>query len=261
VLLRGGCACTMNRGLSVLGRMGLTAAAAAGAIADPRRADLVAVVGETTGELALRALLSRMKQTPHGRHLLHQYNERRSVQGEPELSMGSSLQSKIPQFLKFPKNSFGFCYAKFMTDNGFRADSRPRVRFLEDPELAFVLMRYRECHDFWHTLTALKPTVLGEVAQKWFEAAHTRLPVAALSAVFGPLAVRSPHEHLLLVSSFVPWAVATGARSADLLSADYDALFELDIDTVRQQLAVSTPKAWLRSAADRDAYLTSSSRP
>ena len=41
--------------------------------------------------------------------------------------------------------------------------------------------------DFWHVLFGLPPTVHGELVLKWFELVHTGLPVAAFSALFGPL--------------------------------------------------------------------------
>ncbi|ETL33964.1 hypothetical protein L916_13700, partial [Phytophthora nicotianae] len=37
-------------------------------------------------------------------------------------------------------------------------------------------------HDFWHTLFNVPPTVLGEIALKYVEMAHSKLPVSALSA-------------------------------------------------------------------------------
>jgi hypothetical protein len=42
-------------------------------------------------------------------------------------------------------------------------------------------------HDFWHVLCGVHPTVVGEIAVKWFEMVQTKLPVATLSAFAGPL--------------------------------------------------------------------------
>jgi ubiquinone biosynthesis protein Coq4 len=51
----------------------------------------------------------------------------------------------------------------------------------------WVVIRYRQVHDFWHVLCGVKPTVLGEIAVKWLEMVQTKLPVATLSAFAGPL--------------------------------------------------------------------------
>ncbi|TXG53549.1 hypothetical protein EZV62_018805 [Acer yangbiense] len=40
---------------------------AVGALLDPRRADLIAALGETTGKPAFQSVLERMKRSPEGR--------------------------------------------------------------------------------------------------------------------------------------------------------------------------------------------------
>jgi len=44
-----------------------------------------------------------------------------------------------------------------------------------------------QVHDFWHVLAGLPPTVMGELALKWFELVQTGLPLCAFSGVFGPI--------------------------------------------------------------------------
>ena len=51
------------------------------------------------------------------------------------------------------------------------------MNYIEDEELAYVMSRYREVHDFWHVLSGLPPTELGEITLKWFEAVQTGLPM------------------------------------------------------------------------------------
>ena len=50
---------------------------------------------------------------------------------------------------------------------------RPAVRFVDDLELAYVMARYRQVHDFWHVLSGLETDVFGEIALKWFEFMQT----------------------------------------------------------------------------------------
>lgn len=70
---------------------------------------------------------------------------------------------------------------------GFSPDSRLPVQFVDDPDLQYMMLRYRQTHDLFHTVLGMKPTMLGEVAVKWVEALQTGLPMCALGAVFGPL--------------------------------------------------------------------------
>lgn len=45
----------------------------------------------------------------------------------------------------------------------------PQVRFIADPDLAYVACRAREVHDFWHVLFDCDTNVPGEVALKALE--------------------------------------------------------------------------------------------
>lgn len=69
-------------------------------------------------------------------------------------------------------------------------DSRMCVKFLDDPELAYVMTRYRECHDLVHTVLGMPTNMLGEVVVKWIEALNTGLPMCYGGAVFGALRLR-----------------------------------------------------------------------
>lgn len=133
----------------------LTVLSALGALASPRRADLVATVGETSAGPALNALRRRMALDPRGADILA---ERPRVTDTLLLRAGS-----------LPPNTFGGAYAAFMAARGFSADERPPVRFVADAELAYIVTRAREVHDFWHVLFGCHTNVLGEVALKAVE--------------------------------------------------------------------------------------------
>ena len=75
-----------------------------------------------------------------------------------------------------PPGTFGHAYAQFMGSRNFQADDRPAVRFLEDPELAFVAARAREVHDFWHVLFGCHTNVFGELALKAGEFVQVSCP-------------------------------------------------------------------------------------
>jgi ubiquinone biosynthesis protein Coq4 len=44
-----------------------------------------------------------------------------------------------------------------------------QVRFVDDEELAYIAVRSREVHDFWHVLFDCPTTVTGELALKMVE--------------------------------------------------------------------------------------------
>lgn len=70
-----------------------------------------------------------------------------------------------------------------MRKRNFVPEERPPVRFLEDPELAYVAQRAREVHDLWHVLFECPTTLQGELALKWVELLQTGLPMCALSVM------------------------------------------------------------------------------
>ncbi len=52
-----------------------------------------------------------------------------------------------------------------------------------------IYCRYRQVHDFWHVLVDLPPSVVGEIALKYYEWKVTGLPIAGLSTLLGPLTI------------------------------------------------------------------------
>lgn len=66
------------------------------------------------------------------------------------------------------------------------------MHYIDDPELAYVMTRYRECHDFYHAVCGLSVSVPSELALKVFELANIGLPSTALSALSGLFAFLPP---------------------------------------------------------------------
>ena len=70
---------------------------------------------------------------------------------------------------------------------GFSPDARRPVNFIDDLDLRYVMLRYRQCHDLTHTLLGMPTNLLGEIAVKWFEAVQTGLPMCVTAALFAPV--------------------------------------------------------------------------
>ncbi|KAL8106084.1 hypothetical protein AgCh_029768 [Apium graveolens] len=107
--------------LNGLQKAAVALGSAVGALLDPRRADLIAALGETTGKPAFERGLERMKRSPDGRVML--------------------LYEKVGYAWDLPLNTFGAANASFMGSRNFSPDDRPPVRFMETEELAYVAMR------------------------------------------------------------------------------------------------------------------------
>ncbi len=199
---------------------------------DPKRADMIALLGELTSSSALPLIRTRMLESASGRRILE---ERPRIRFSGSASGELALHGSASSLGSLPEGSFGHAYGQFLLRHDFSPEDRAEVKFVEDGELAYILQRYREVHDFWHVLADLPPSVPGEIAIKWLEMVQTGLPVAALSALVAPL--RLTHaERSLLLNVYLPWAVKTGSSCAYLLSVPYEDLLGSPLSQVRKDL-------------------------
>lgn len=135
--------------------------------------------------------------------------------------------------------TFGNAYAQFMGVRRFSPRDRPPVRFVDDEELAYVAVRYREVHDLWHVLFGCDTTVAGEVALKAVEAVQTGLPSTALAALFGPLRLSRPRR-AELARTQLPWALRAGAVATDLLCLRYEQHWAEPLPLLRARWRIAT---------------------
>ena len=209
--------------LSPAQRVFVAGYAALGAFADPRRDDLVAILGEATGGVALQACRDRMAASETGAELLRD---------RPEIDNETIAAARLADL---PEGTFGRAYHAFMDGHGFDADGRKPVRFVEDEELRYVMLRYRQVHDFWHVLVGLPPTVLGELGLKWFEMVQTGLPMAALASLAGPMRL-SEKKRAIFYGTYVPWAQRSATAAEFLLNVKYEDMWDVPLDEMRRSL-------------------------
>ena len=125
---------------SVWNRFAVAAHSATTAFSDPVRGDAVAALGEITGSVSLVRILEKMKDHPTGRQLL---------QDRPIISKATIPHDRLiadaPDDMNDVSNiTFGQAYGYFLKTNGFDPDERAAVRYIEDDELAWVMLRYRQ---------------------------------------------------------------------------------------------------------------------
>mmetsp|Transcript_35856 Transcript_35856/g.33957 ORF Transcript_35856/g.33957 Transcript_35856/m.33957 type:complete len:251 (-) Transcript_35856:49-801(-) len=211
--------------LSIMQRAFLIPYFGLGAITDPRRGDLVAGLGDATGEPQLQKIKASLLLTAAGRKLMI----------EKPLITKQSLKSVSVE--PFPEKSLGHKYTEFMKHHDFSADERTVVRFISDPDTAYVMCRYRQVHDFWHVLCDLPPTVLGEIALKFFELKATGLPVCLFSSLLGPLKLSS-EEKKFLILEYSPWVARSKSRCDEILSYRYEDNLYKSISDIREELGI-----------------------
>ena len=147
------------------------------------------------------------------------------------------ISEKVGHAWDLPPNTFGAAYASFMGSRNFSPDDRPPVRFLDTEELAYVAMRAREVHDFWHTLFGLPTNLIGESALKVIEFEQMLLPMCLMSVV-GGTARFSEKQRSLFYQQYFPWALRAGMKSTDLMCIYYEMNFDEDLEEVRRRWGI-----------------------
>ena len=203
----------------------LSMGAAVTALVDPHRHDMVATLGETTGHRALLNIHRQMKEDEEGRQILKE---------RPRIN-SSTLD--LPALKLLPEGTLGWSYIKFLEHNQVTPDSRRAVEFVVDEELRYVMQRYREVHDLFHTVLGMPTNMLGEVAVKWVEALQTGLPMCAGAALFGPVRFKTK-QRSQYVSQYLPWALRVGRESRPLMNVYYEKRWHQPVTDIQKELNI-----------------------
>ena len=189
---------------STLQNLGIAIKSATTAFLDPERHDAVASLAEVTSLVALESLQNDMMMHPIGQRILTE---------QPLVNLDSINLEKLRSL---PPNTFGYAYAQFLGTHKFNPDDRAPIQHKHvfewtQKDLSYILLRYRQCHDFYHVLTDLPPSIPGELALKYVELFQTGLPVCALSATVGSFKL-SAADRQIWTDLYLPWAIRVGKR-------------------------------------------------
>ncbi len=184
-------------------------------------------VEEITGRPRYRALLREYAETPEGRRLLAE---------RPELS---SRHVDYDRLRRLPASTLGGAYARHLDDNGLTADYQAAAtHHVDDPDMAYLMRRFRQTHDVWHALLGIGVTGHEEVLIHWFSFGQLRLPVSAMIMALGSL------KHLVLERRWDALRRSTleayraGRDAAPLLPVVWEDLWSEPLDRVRSSYGI-----------------------
>ncbi|CCH41628.1 hypothetical protein BN7_1169 [Wickerhamomyces ciferrii] len=188
------------------------------ALLNPANGTHINNFGEVSSfEFVLKNLRDQMLQTSTGRSILR----------ERPLMNNETLD---PEWLKtLPENSLGFQYLKFTEDG----DSRAPVKLIQDEELAYVFLRYRQTHDIVHILTKSKIDLAGELPVKAFEFGNTGLPMTGLACFAWFKLSDKRKARINMFDSFL-----NGLQSKPFIGVKWEDFMEWDVEDVRKELGV-----------------------
>ena len=159
---------------------------------------------------------------------------RRILRERPRIT---SRSISMAYLRSLPRNSLGWTYVSWLDREGVSPDTRATVKYVDNEECAYVMQRYRECHDFYHAVTGLSVIVEGEVALKAFEFANTRLPMTGLS-ILAVSKLRLPQRKRFF-STYFPWALSNGIRCQEIINIYWEKELHTDIDDLRTNLGLT----------------------
>ncbi|XP_038208881.1 ubiquinone biosynthesis protein COQ4 homolog, mitochondrial-like [Zerene cesonia] len=207
----------------------LSVGSAVVALLNPHRGDMIACLGEVTGSQAIRYMRQKMLETNEGAEILQ------------EMPRINSKTVCFETLSHLPENTLGRVYADFMQNNNITADSRLPVQFIDDPELAYVIQRYREVHDLVHATLYMKTSMLGEVTVKWVEGIQTKLPMCIGGGIWGAARLKPKHRNLYL-KYYLPWAIHTGNNAKFMQGIYYEKRWEQDINDFHKEMNITKLK-------------------
>lgn len=186
-------------------------------------------LGEST---AIPCILKNLKDTmlrdPVGREILMD----KPIVNENNLKMETLKQ--------YPKNTFGYQFYSWCRRENVTPDTRAPVKYINDPELAYVFKRFRQCHDFYHSICNLPIIIEGEITVKALEGANMGIPMAIMGSIFAPFRLTGIQRKRLF-STYLPWAFKTGLNCKPLINVYWEKCLDKDVNELRKELGIVVP--------------------
>jgi ubiquinone biosynthesis protein COQ4 len=191
-------------------------------LADSTRTEEIHKVEELTGRARYRKLLRALAESPEARRLFADRPELRSDQVDYDA------------LRRLPADTLGGRYVRHLDGNQITADYQAApTSHVDDPDMAYLMRRFRQTHDVWHALLGLGIAGHEEVVIHWFSWGQLRLPVSALVMVFGSL------KHIVLEARWgalrhsLREAYELGRDAPPLLGVYWEEQWSDHIDAVR----------------------------
>ena len=191
---------------------------------NPDDGDSVGRVGDLSNMNALTYTRNKMINHPIGKTIIEQ---------KPRIRSNTFDFKKLKDY---PSNSFGRKYFEFMSNYNFSPEERPLTTYYTDIELAYILQRYKEIHDFIHTILGYGITVPEELAVKAFESLQLKIPSASLASITGSMVLLNFKEFSTYTQKYIPHIYYVSNKCEFIMNIYYENELEVDIDELRQRL-------------------------
>jgi ubiquinone biosynthesis protein COQ4 len=190
---------------------------------------------EITGRPRYRELLQEMAANADGQRIMRE---------RPELS---TELVDYEALRALPEASLGGAYVRHLDRNHITADYQAAAtRHVDDPDMAYLMRRFRQTHDVWHVLLGLGINGHEEVIIHWFSYGQLRLPVSAMIMGLGTM------KHIVLERRWGALRHSTleayrvGKEAAPLLGVVWEDQWADPLDEVRRRYGIRPlERRWL----------------
>lgn len=151
----------------------------------------------------------------------------------------SSKHLHFDELRALPPSTLGRSYIDHLDNNGLSADSQATpTTDVKDPDLAYLVRRFRQTHDVWHALLELGTAGHEEVTIHAFSWGQLRLPVSALVVSFGSLKHVVAERRWELLRRGLRDAYVSGLNAAPLLGVRWETRWSQPIASVRNEFGI-----------------------
>lgn len=153
------------------------------------------------------------------------------LRDRPELC---SAEVDYAWLASLPEGTLGRAYSNHLVDNGLSADYQAAAtRYVADPEMAYLMRRFRQTHDVWHALIGLGTHGHEETIIHAFSWGQLRLPVSAMVIVGGTLKHIVGEQRWGALRHALREAYENGCAAAPLLPVYWERHWERPLAEVR----------------------------
>ncbi|MFB2975261.1 Coq4 family protein [Microseira sp. BLCC-F43] len=143
----------------------------------------------------------------------------------------------LENLLKLPKDSLGYIYAYNMKKANFDPEFYRKVQIADD--MTYLILRQRQTHDIWHTVTGFGTDSLGELGLQGFALAQTHGPLSVAIMAGGLLnTLLTSSEHLTHVINIFVKGYNIGIKAKPFLAQKWEENWEKPLAEWRAELGV-----------------------
>lgn len=144
----------------------------------------------------------------------------------------------LKYLLSLPEDSLGYVYSSHMTEANFDPEFYRKVVIQDD--FTYIVLRVRQTHDIWHTVTGFGVDVAGEVALQAFQLAQNRSPLSVMLMAGAILHTIRTSDNLNAVMQVIDRGYRMGFQAKPFLAQKWEEAWEKPLSEWRTQLGVGT---------------------